>query len=319
MSSPKKLPPLACVKGDIIEYIVSLNEDGCRADRVVRALFKDVGYVFLQKLFRQGKVKVNGKKAKAGQRLKADDVLEICSNQLKLAEDEAKSEKKGKQLEVHKAKELFKEMLLFENEDFVALNKKAGLAVQLGSKVSFCVETILKSVLDRYYLVHRLDKDTTGVLLIAKTPVYARKLTQMFREGKIKKVYWAIVDGKIKDSGVIRNFLGKSLVSGEERVTIVKENQGKLAVTKYKPIERVGYFTLLELKPETGRKHQLRVHCSENLKAPILGDVKYNKNVQHKNLFLHAKKLTISDLNITIDAPLPRHFSEMFEMNEKNS
>ncbi len=209
-------------------------------------------------------------------------------------------------------------MLVFENDDFLALNKTAGLAVQPGSKVSFCVETILKAVLDKYFLVHRLDKDTTGVLLVAKNQIYARKLTQMFREGKIKKTYWAIVDGKLKDTGVkvIRNFIDKSFVGGEERMTIVKDNQGQLAITKYRAIKRVGYFTLLELKPETGRKHQLRVHCSESLKSPILGDVKYNKHVQHKNLFLHAKILVISDLNITIEAPLPKHFAEMLENNK---
>jgi len=290
-----------------VEYLVTQDDDGCRVDRFVRNLFKDVGYVFLQKLFRQGKIKINEKKAKASQRLKENDRVIIYSN--RLTENSSDSEeiiKKDSRLE-----KIYREMLIFENDDFLVLNKKQGLAVQLGSKLNFCIETILKNVLDKYFLVHRLDKDTSGVLLIAKTQKYARKLTEFFRNGKIKKNYWAIVDGKIKKSGVIRNFIGKSFVSGEERMTITDEEHGKSAVTEYSPLNKIGYFTLLELKPKTGRKHQLRIHCAEVLKASILGDTKYNKNIQHKNLFLHAKKLIIPDLDFTIEAPLPQHFLDM--------
>ncbi len=294
------------IKGDA-GYSVTQDDEGCRVDRFVRNLFKDVGYVFIQKLFRQGKIKVNGKKVNASQRLKENDRVDIYSN--RLGESSSDSEKiiqKDPHLE-----RLYYEMLIFENDDFLALNKKQGLAVQLGSKLNFCLETILKNVLSKYFLVHRLDKDTSGVLLIAKTQKYARKLTEFFRKGKIEKTYWAIVDGKIKKSGVIRNFIGK--FSGKELVTVTDEKLGKSAVTKYNPINKVGYFTLLELKPETGRKHQLRVHCANVLKAPILGDTKYNKNVQHKNLFLHSKQLVIPDLNFNIEAPLPQYFLDMID------
>lgn len=288
-------------------YLVTSDNDGSRVDRFVRNLFKDVNYVFLQKLFRQGKIKVNNKRAKASQRLNENDRVDIYSDQLmKVSNDSKSTRTKDPRLE-----KLYRDMLIFENDDFLALNKKQGLAVQLGSKINFCVETILKNVIEKYFLVHRLDKDTSGVLLIAKTPKYARKLTQLFRDGKIKKTYWAIVDGKIKKSGIIRNFIGKSFVSGEERMTVVNEKNGRSAITRYFPVKKVEYFTLLELNPETGRKHQLRVHCAEVLKAPILGDVKYNKNLQHKNLFLHAKRLIVPELNFEIEAPLPHHFVEI--------
>ena len=294
------------------EYFVTQNDEGCRVDRFVRNLFEGVGYVFLQKLFRQGKIKVNEKKAKASQRLNENDRVIIYSNQLMKNSDLSDSEKVVKKdLRLEK---LYREMLIFETPDFLALNKKQGLAVQLGSKINFCMETILKNVLNKYFLVHRLDKDTSGVLLIAKTQKYARVLTQFFRDSKIKKTYWAIVDGKIKKSGVIRDFIGKSFISGEEHMSVTDEENGKAAITKYNPINSVGYFTLLELKPKTGRKHQLRVHCAEVLKAPILGDIKYNKNVQHKNLFLHAKRLTIPELNFSIEAPLPPHFIDILKL-----
>ncbi len=300
------------LKKNMIKHVVTQDDVGCRVDRVVKSLFPNIGYVFLQKLFRQGKIKVNNKRAKANQRLEENDLIQVFSNQVLSNQLSSSSESlNSPAMNDPKLRKLYEEMLIFENEDFLALNKKSGLAVQLGSKLNFCVETIFKNVLDEYFLVHRLDKDTSGVLLVAKNRNYARKLTQLFIEGKIQKTYWAIVDGKINNSGVIRNFIGKSFVSGEEKMTIVEENRGKSAVTEYHPINRVGYFTLLELSPKTGRKHQLRVHCAETLKAPILGDIKYNKNVQHENLFLHAKRLEIPELNIQIEAPLPQYFGEI--------
>lgn len=291
----------------MMKHLVTQDDVGCRVDRVVKNLFPNVGYVFLQKLFRQGKIKVNSKKAKASQRLEKDDLIQIFSNQLNPSSETSDSPASNDP----KLRKLYEEMLLFENDDFLALNKKSGLAVQLGSKLNFCVETILKNILEQYFLVHRLDKDTSGVLLVAKNRSCARKLTQFFRDGKIQKTYWAIVDGKINNSGIIRNFIGKSFISGEERMTVAEEDLGKSAVTEYRPIKKVEFFTLLELKPKTGRKHQLRVHCAEVLKAPILGDKKYNKNAKHKNLFLHAKQLEIPELNIRIEAPLPQHFMEI--------
>ncbi|MBO4405389.1 MAG: RluA family pseudouridine synthase [Alphaproteobacteria bacterium] len=299
-----------------MEYLVTQNDADCRVDRVVKNLFPNAGYAFLQKLFRQGKIKINGKKAKACQRLEENDVIRVFSNQLdqNFSSKSPRSTASSSDSAIEKApklRKLYEEMLIFENEDFLALNKKSGLAVQLGSKLNFCVETILKNVMDEYFLVHRLDKDTSGVLLIAKNRNWARKLTQLFRDGKIQKTYWAVVDGKIRKSGVIQNFIGKSFVSGEERMTVVREDLGKSAVTDYRPINEIGCFTLLELRPKTGRKHQLRVHCSETLKAPILGDKKYNKRTKHKNLFLHAKRLEIAELGIQIEAPLPQYFREI--------
>ena len=301
----------------MLKHVVTQDDVGCRVDRVVKNLFPNVGYVFLQKLFRQGKIKVNSKKAKACQRLEKNDLIQIFSNQLdqNLFSETSEASKSGNSSASRspELRKLYEEMLIFENDDFLALNKKSGLAVQLGSKLNFCVETILKNVMDEYFLVHRLDKDTSGVLLVAKNRNYARKLTQQFKDGKVQKTYWAIVDGKIRKSGIIQNFIGKSFISGEERMTVVSEERGKSAITKYRPIKEVGYFTLLELNPKTGRKHQLRVHCSESLKAPILGDKKYNKNAKHKNLFLHAKRLEIAELNVQIEAPLPQYFREICE------
>jgi 23S rRNA-/tRNA-specific pseudouridylate synthase len=156
--------------------------------------------------------------------------------------------------------------------------------------------------------VHRLDRDTSGILLIAKNQNFARKLTELFRENKIKKTYLAAVDGKISHSGTIDNFLIKSLFGNLERMNVSKT--GQRAVTNYRPLKIIENYTLLELKPKTGRKHQLRVHCADVLRAPILGDIKYNPEPKYPELFLHAYKIFIEDWNIKIVADIPRHFSE---------
>jgi 23S rRNA pseudouridine955/2504/2580 synthase/23S rRNA pseudouridine1911/1915/1917 synthase len=181
------------------------------------------------------------------------------------------------------------------------------LAVQLGTNISICVETFINAYPNRHCrLVHRLDKDTSGVLLVAKNQNFARKLTGLFRENKIKKTYLAIVDGKIAKSGTIDDFLEKSFVGNEEKTRV--SDSGQRAITFYKPLKALGETTLLELKPSTGRKHQLRVHCAEVLNAPVLGDKKYNPNCRHKELFLHAHKVFIEELGVEITAEIPRHF-----------
>lgn len=294
-----------------MNHTVDNEENGSRIDRIVKTICENLRYAFLQKLFRLGKVRVNEKKVKANFRVFKNDKIsiDINSEELNFIKNSASQEKISPKL-AERYNRMLDEMLIFENDNFLALNKTSGLAVQLGSKLNFCVENLLKARYEKYFLVHRLDKDTSGILLVAKNQKSARELTRLFREGKIKKTYFAIVDAKISHSGTIKNFIGKSFVSGEERMTSVDENSGKSAITKYVPIKVFGNFTMLELKPQTGRKHQLRVHCFENLNAPILGDKKYNHNCFHDKLFLHACRLEIPKLKIKIEAPLPEYFKE---------
>jgi 23S rRNA pseudouridine955/2504/2580 synthase len=292
-----------------VQYTVSSDEDNFRADKIVKTNFPDAGYVFLQKLFRLRKVKVNGRKITASDKLHAGDIVEIFSDL-----SEAKScSCDGNFRNDQKLFDYLKSLIIYENDDFFAINKPAKLAVQLGTKVSTCVETFIKSYPNcKCHLVHRLDKDTSGVLLVAKNLRSARELTKFFRENKIKKTYLALVDGKISESGIIDNFLEKSFIGNEEKMVV--SDFGQRAITNYCPleiIEKYNYiYTLLELKPLTGRKHQLRVHCAKTLNAPILGDKKYNPQVQHKELFLHAHRVFIEDLNIEIQAEIPKYFSE---------
>lgn len=286
----------------MLEKIVSENEDCMRADRFVKALCADVGFGALQKLFRTKKIKINGIRAHASDKVHHGDCVKIFAA---LSESYIRNH-------CPSDPKLFgqlKDMIIYENENFFAINKPAKLAVQLGSKVNFCVETLIKAYPNQQcFLVHRLDKDTSGVLLIAKNQQWARKLTAMFREGQIQKTYLALVDGKIRSAGIIDNYLEKSFVGNEEKMRITKSTDGLHAVTHYTPIKMIGYSTLLELKPRTGRKHQLRVHCAEELHAPIIGDRKYNPNTTEKNMFLHAYKIYLFPLDIEITAELPEYF-----------
>ncbi len=301
-----------------IEHIVTIEEDGIRADKLIEKLYKNINYSLLQKIFRRHKVVVNRKKGKASDRIQSGDIIRIYADIA--VESDRKTTEKNPEYQ-QKLINQFKKTIIFENDDLIAINKPTKLAVQLGTKISICVETFMKSYNKNCKLVHRLDKDTSGVLLIAKNQKTAKKLTELFRENKIKKTYLAVVDGKIKTSGIIDNYLEKSVISNEEKIRIAIS--GQRAITEYQPIKPISkdikddnndrdfHYTLLELNPQTGRKHQLRVHCAEVLKSPILGDSKYNKNSIHNELFLHAYKIKIEEFGIEITAPLPNHFPKI--------
>lgn len=285
----------------MLEKTVSENEDGMRADRFIKTVYANVGFGTLQKLFRTKKIKINGVKALAADKVHQGDIVKIFAS---LSEKNEENH-----LNNTKLFEQLKKLIIYENENFFAINKPSKLAVQLGSKVNFCVETLIKEYPGhKCFLVHRLDKETSGVLLVAKNRQWAGKLAEMFRKGEIKKTYLTLVDGKIKSSGVIDEYLEKSFVGNEEKMRITKSTDGLHAVTHYSPLRMIGHNTLLELKPQTGRKHQLRVHCAEGLKAPIIGDKKYNPNSTGKNMFLHAYKIYLSPLDIEITAELPEYF-----------
>ncbi|GHU15266.1 ribosomal large subunit pseudouridine synthase C [Alphaproteobacteria bacterium] len=287
-----------------MEHIVTESEDGVRADRIVKNLREGVSYVFLQKIFRTNKVKINGKKVSGSDRLHTGDIVKIFADLGSVVEEAVVLD-----LESNHSKKLinqFESMIIFENKDIIALNKPPKLAVQSGTNVSICIDDFLKIYQAHRKcecrLVHRLDKDTSGVLLIAKNQIIARKLTELFRENRVKKTYIAVVDCSAG------NFIKKE---GTIDFAIRNDRDVELnAVTHYRLMKSCGDYALLELKPATGRKHQLRIHCSEVLKAPILGDKKYNQDIKHKEMFLHAHKVFLNELNMEITAPIPPYFEE---------
>lgn len=272
-----------------------------------KALFnflKNNGIPFsvIQKCFRKGNIKINGIITDQNKKLSTDDEIFIPWT------------KEDKPLSTPYKKNNIKFDILYEDKNFLAINKPNGLAVQGGTNIKESVDNYAKT--NNLKLVHRLDKDTSGALLLAKTIETARKFADAFKNKLISKTYHAITCGMPEDYfGVINMPIKKSLISGEEKM--VADDAGDEAITKYKIIKPLSdNLFLLELSPITGRKHQLRVHCAY-MNSPILGDNKYSgdKSLRNTKMFLHAYKIIINKQvlgkEITIHAPIPEHFKKL--------
>jgi len=221
--------------------------------------------------------------------------------------------------------EFARSLVISQTVDWLAINKPSGLAVQGGSGVKECVEDYFpawqsaKSA-EPLRLVHRLDKDTSGVLLIAKTRPAAQELAKDFKDKDMKKHYLAVVGGvPEKKEGVIRAPLAKRKSGGEEKMEVVSKNapDAQVAVTEYKVLDTISDLaTLVSLSPFTGRTHQLRVHC-QSLGCAVLGDPKYGgaesvtaEMQLPKKLHLHAHHISLPSMEIDVTAPLSPHMKE---------
>ena len=291
---------------------VSDDDDGQRLDRWLKKNIPDTPFGLLQKLIRKGQLRIDGKRAKPDTKLKAGQDVRIPPVQ-----DKVQGEKRPLK---DKDIEFIKSLVIYDDGDVIALNKPAGLSVQGGTKIRFHVDGMLDGLTDkkgvRPRLVHRLDKDTSGVLLLARSAKVARELGNMFKGRDIKKIYWALVaPTPEKHEGTIRAALIKSGGANKERMT-VDEKEGKKAVTEYAVIEHaMQQAAFVAFWPRTGRTHQIRVHA-ELMGCPILGDEKYG--AQHEaisgvdtasRLHLHAQRIIcphpVRKGKLDIQAPLP--------------
>ncbi len=306
---------------------VERGEAGLRLDRWFRARFPNVTQGYLQKLLRTGQVRVAGRRAGAGDRLEAGVQIRVP----KIVRDLAPA--KGQPAGASKADRAFIEsLILFEDEDVLVLNKPFGLAVQGGSGTPRHLDGILAGMADRFgdrpRLVHRIDRDTTGILLVAKTRLAAAKLGRTFQTRSAAKTYWALVAGVprppqgkveaalVKDSGPDGDRVRKALPGEQEKAMH--------ATTHYAVIDRVAHKAAwVSLKPVTGRQHQLRAHMA-TIGHPIVGDNKYDgdkalaeSGVEAK-LHLHARRLVIPHPSgagkIDVTAPLPEHMRRTWEL-----
>lgn len=300
-------------------HIVSEQDHGVRLDRWLLQQHPNIPRSRVFRAIRQGQIRINGKKGKPDQRLQAGEVIQI----LGLSEDQEKSLPQTLSL-TQKDIKWFQAHILAEEKDFVVLNKPYGLATQGGTDVLKSIDSYLP-LLDCYLklsdsdkterfcrLVHRLDRDTSGVLLVAKNRAMATQLGDLFQKGEIQKTYLAVVWGKILQSqGIIK----KPLVINEKQMS---------AETHYEVLNRGGlegkYVTLLKLIPQTGRKHQLRRHC-HGKGFPIVGDQKYDLPAyrpqnKEKLLHLHAWRINLMEKSGNVflfEAPLPLHMEKTFE------
>jgi len=285
---------------------ILVNQDlsTLRIDKLLCKKF-DISFSLAQKLVREKKIKVNNKKADTNYKTLVGDIILIFVNLPPRIENNISKPTISKQKQ-----QKFWDTKIFEDENIIVINKPSGLATQGGSGIDISVDDFIN--LKNYQLVHRLDKDTSGLLLIAKNNLSAEFLTNCFKNKTINKTYIALVYGNVKkESGTIDIPLAKKRIGINEKVQADIEF-GKSAITKYKVLKHFHDYTELELLPITGRTHQLRVHCKE-IGHPILNDIKYGgKKVLCKNKFprlcLHAYKINIENYfgkTLNIQTPRP--------------
>ncbi len=301
---------------------VGEGEAGVRLDRWFKRRWPHLNHIQLQKLFRSGQVRVDGSRAKADTRLEAGAVVRVPP----LPEKAPHEEHQKPKISSHDAAYV-KSLVLYEDEDVIALNKPAGLAVQGGTKTTKHVDRLLSAWgegLDRPRLVHRLDRDTSGVLLLGKSPGAAAKLAGAFARRRAKKTYWAIVAGDPKPAeGIIELALVKKGIGDREMVVPAdpKEHGAEAAETEYVTVSRAGHrASWMALRPHTGRTHQLRVHMKA-IGHAIIGDPKYTDEKQQElsgglKLQLHHRRIDLdhpSGGRLVVDAPLSPEMKAGFE------
>ena len=295
---------------------VGTEDNDLRLDRWFQRYYGGLSHGRLQKLLRTGQVRVDGKRVKSNSRIRSGQIIRIPPL------DAEKSGSLQQQRVTEADCSFIQNLVLFEDESVFALNKPAGLAVQGGSGTKRHLDGMLAGLVgdgvDRPKLVHRLDKDTSGVLLIARSALVADRLGKQFQRSEVRKQYWALVAGvpSIRQ-GEIDLPLIKSGGRGQERVS-VDERNGKHATTRYEVIENAAReCSWLALFPETGRTHQLRVHLAA-IGHPIIGDGKYGGEEAFldgvdiaEKMHLHARHIEFSHPTkagkLSVTAPLTDH------------
>jgi len=311
---------------NVTEAVVSEEDDGIRVDRWFKRNRPDVSFTLVARWARTGALRLDGRKVTPGDRLAAGQVLRIPPVE-EVEERPAVWSRPVVELTPDEIE--YAQSLVIHRDDYaIVINKPPGLATQGGTKTKNHVDRLLDALKfgrpDKPRLVHRLDKDTSGVLLLARTANAAGFFSKAFAGRTAKKVYWALVVGDPQpDEGLIVAPLAKMPGTGGEKMTIDEKN-GLPAKTRYRVIERAGTRAAwVEFEPLTGRTHQIRVHAAEALGCPIVGDAKYGgadaflTGGVSRKLHLHARSLTIehpSGKPLSITAPMAQHMRDSWEM-----
>jgi 23S rRNA pseudouridine955/2504/2580 synthase len=286
---------------------VTRDEENSRIDRAIKKLHPYLNQARIEKSLRNKLILVNNKKVAANYRIKIEDHIQIDMSlmqevhyipQKRISEDYIN---------------LIANNVIYRDGDLIAINKPAGIAVQGGSKIKISIDDIIPKMLEKigtwhenkisHKLVHRLDKETSGILLIALNNYTAQDLALAFKEKQISKKYLAILKGRVKNN------------NGQISTIIDKENKQIKeinAISNYKVLSKNSNASLVEFTPITGKNHQLRLHALE-LGFPILGDIKYDEfytETKENNLHLHASEIEVPYQNniLKLKAELPEYF-----------
>ena len=325
--------PLPVVVPTTVQTVaVTPDESGMRVDRFLEARFPGLSFSHIQRIIRKGELRVNGKRAKPKDRLAAGQSVRIPPLKLNDERPRTGSNEADAKSDT-KTRDFLRSITLHEDADVLVLNKPMGLAVQGGSGTTRHIDGMLEVLRapgpdgQRPRLVHRLDKDTAGCLLVAKTRFAAAALARSFRSRSARKIYWALVAGVPKPAqGRISTFLAKEEREDESIMRIAKHGDegASHAVTYYAVVETSARtLAWLSLKPVTGRTHQLRAHMA-HINHPIVGDPKYFSKenwelpggMQNK-LHLLARRIAVPHPRggtIDVTAPLPSHMQQSWNL-----
>ncbi len=312
------------------QVTVGKDEQGMRLDRWFKVHFPGLGFGHLQKLLRSGQIRVDGGRVKADSRVEPGQTVRIPP----LGVDKKGGDENltGHSIRNQGDADVLAKMLLHEDDKVFVFNKPAGLAVQGGSGVTRHVDDMLEAWRNKKgekpRLVHRLDRDTSGVLVVARTRLAAMKLAEAFRARETKKTYWALVKGVPKKrEDKISTWLVKETTPDGDRMRVAKhgEEGADHAVSYYRVLEQAGQtMCWLEMEPYTGRTHQLRVHAA-HIGNPIIGDPKYFEadtnwefpGGMQNRLHLHARRIIIPHPDkgvIDVTAPMPPHMRQSWNL-----
>lgn len=301
---------------------VSADEAELRVDRWFKKRFPHISHGMVEKLLRKGQIRVDGGRAKGNQRLEEGQAVRVppLPDPTQIKESAPLSREDA---------DIARSLVLYEDKELIALNKPPGLAVQGGSKQTRHLDRLLEAFGkgdQKPRLVHRLDKDTSGIMVVAKTAQSAKRLSRLFQTRDLKKTYWAIALGLIvPKAGEIKGFMRKAVGPDGDKERMVAARHGdegaQHALTRYAVADNAGKRACwVVLRPETGRTHQLRVHMAAAGHA-ILGDGKYTCDVPipeglSRKLHLHARKLEIPRAGrppLVLEAELSKHMSDSFD------
>lgn len=298
------------------QYKVKIEEAGKRIDAYISSINEEISRTAVQRLIEEESIKVNGKKIKASYKVQENDIIEI-------------QEKKPKEIEL-KAQNIPIE-IIYEDSDIIVVNKPKGLVVHpaIGNPDGTLVNAVMAICKDtlsgiggeiRPGIVHRLDKDTSGILIIAKNDLAHINLSEQIKKHEVEKTYIALVRGIVKENQATINMpIGRST---KDRKKMAVSKNGKNAITHFKVLKRYEKYTLLEIKIETGRTHQIRVHLSY-IGYPVVGDYTYSNG---KNDFsvegqmLHSKKIKFkhpkTNKEMELEADIPEYFQNILNKLE---
>ena len=288
-------------------HVNTVDQQNLRVDKWLKRNFSTLKQSFIEKNIRKGNIKINKKKISSNYRLKLDDIIEIYN----YSTDSYKNIDKflNKKEIPSKYKKFFISSILFENSDFIILDKWSGIATQGGSKINISIDDIIKNISPKYNLVHRLDRETSGLLIIAKNLQTTKIFGKLFKEQLISKIYFAICQGTPhnKESEV------KLLIENKKNL-----NKSSNSLTRYKVYQTNKNFSTLLFAPRTGKTHQIRL-VAKHLGTPIVGDTKYNKMIKNntETLKLNAcsLKFEINNKNYEFSTNLPDHFKKFMQKN----